>query len=370
MNISGRRPRRASALRLPGWLCGSGPESDIVISTRMRLARNLSGCPFPSQASPRQRTSVFNKVCGAVEASKGFSAVNFASMEPLDRHYLVERRIATPDLISMEGDRGVAFDGEGRISVLINEEDHLRMQCLMPGCMPIESWECVDVLDDGLGMLLDFAFERRRGFLTCCPTNSGTGLRVSFQLHLPALILTRSLDPVLQGACRLGIAVRGFFGEHSDVVGGFFQLSNQASMGADEREFIEATGRTVREIVDCEKRARKRLLEEASLELSDKIYRAYGILAYARTLSVAEFLNCASALRLGADTGLLSEVPVRSLNMAMLAVMPAHLQKSAGRTLDERELSVFRADRVRELIFKKKSLFRGSSGPRKESQSG
>ncbi|MBN1127771.1 MAG: hypothetical protein JXA71_02220, partial [Chitinispirillaceae bacterium] len=197
------------------------------------------------------------------------------------------------------------------------------------------------------------AFDRRRGFLTCCPTNSGTGLRVSFLLHLPALILTRSLDAVLQGACRLGIAVRGFFGEHSDVVGGFFQLSNQATMGADEQEFIETTGRTVREIVDGEKRARARLLDQAQLELSDKVYRAYGILACARTLSVAEFLNCASALRLGVDTSLFREVSVRNLNAAMLAVMPAHLQKYAGRSLDERELSVLRADRAREVLFRK-----------------
>jgi protein arginine kinase len=357
MNAGKRGNTRMRSAPSPGWLSGSGPESEIVVSTRIRLARNLTSHPFPPQATPVQRKAVYEKVCGALGAGAGgtmFSAVNFAGISSLDQHFLVERRIASPDLLSVEGDRGVAFDNAERVSVMINEEDHLRLQCLMPGCAPLETWNALDALDDELGAALEFAFEERRGFLTCCPTNSGTGLRVSFLVHLPALILTRSLDAVLQGAGQLGVAARGFFGEYSDAVGGFFQLSNQATMGAHEREFIASTERTVREIVAYEQRARQRLLSEAKLELCDKIYRAYGILAYARTLSVAEFMNCTSALRLGAETGLFTEVPLPELNAATLAIMPAHLQKYAKRSLDDRALSELRAERTRELFFKKR----------------
>jgi protein arginine kinase len=173
-------------------------------------------------------------------------------------------------------------------------------------------------------------------------------------MHLPALILTKAADAVLQGASQMGIAARGFFGEHSAVVGSFFQLSNRAGMGANEREFLINTQRTVDEVLGCEREARLRLLKEAKLELTDKIYRAYGILQQARTLSITEYLNLTSALRLGVDCGIFSECSLVDLNRATLLVMPAHLQKHAGKELDERECGVLRADYVRELLFKKK----------------
>jgi protein arginine kinase len=347
------RPR---SVLLPPWLDGLGPENDIVISTRIRLARNLKRHPFPSNASPGERSRVFKTVSRSLLYCPGrgtFSTVNFSALPPVDQRYLVERRVASPDLLGVDGDRGVAYHDTSGIAVMINEEDHLRLQCIVSWCRPVESWHALDGLDDELGRSLEFAFDNRRGFLTCCPTNSGTGLRVSFLVHLPALVLTKALDPVLQGATLLGIAVRGFFGEHSEVVGGFFQLSNQATMGAREQEFIANAEKTVREIVACEKRARERLCREARVELSDKIYRAYGILAYARTLSLPEFLNCASALRLGIDLGLFTEFSTRELNAATLAVMPAHLQKFAKRELDGNALSVLRAERVREVLCKK-----------------
>jgi protein arginine kinase len=355
MNLSTRGCTHS--VLLPPWLSGSGPENEIVVSTRIRLARNLNNHPFPSHASPGERKQVFETVSRTLHGRSGcgtFKAVNFSSLPRIDQQYLVERRIASPDLLGTDGDRGVAFDNTSGIAVMINEEDHLRLQCLMSGCRPMDSWNAIDRLDDELGRTLEFAFDRRRGFLACCPTNSGTGLRVSFLMHLPALALTKALDPVLQGATMLGIAVRGFFGEHSGVVGSFFQLSNQATMGAHEQEFIARTEKTVREIVACEKKARERLLAEARVELCDKIYRAFGILSYARTLSMPEFLNCASALRLGIDTGLFTGVTARTLNAATLAVMPAHLQKFARRELDEKALSVLRAERVRSLLCKKR----------------
>lgn len=359
MNSTARGRTNTRSIRLPAWFSGSGPESEIVISTRIRLARNLNHFPFPSHASPTDRKKIFNTVLSVLRNGAmlgSFSLANFSGIPHIDQRYLVERRVASPELLGSDGDRGVAFDNDDSIAVMINEEDHLRLQCLISGCNPLASWSVLDRLDDRLGRDLGYAYDRRRGYLTACPTNSGTGLRVSFLAHLPALMLTKSIDAVLQGANQLGIGVRGFFGEHSEVIGSFFQLSNQAAMGASEREFITSAEKTVQEIVACEKRARERLLKEARIELSDKIYRAFGVLAYARTLSVGEFLNCASAIRLGIDTGLFTAVSRTDLNAATFAVMPAHLQKFAKRALKEPELSVLRAERVRGLFRAKKTL--------------
>jgi protein arginine kinase len=359
MSASPRARSRIRASRLPVWFGDNGPENEIVISTRIRLARNLNNHPFPSHASPGERKKVFDTVQRALPSRAGNHAlytVNFSNLSPVDQRFLVERRIASPDLLSLEGDRGVAFDNASGIAVMINEEDHLRLQCLVPGCDPLVSWNALDSLDDTLGRELDYAFDRRRGYLTCCPTNSGTGLRVSFLVHLPALILTKSLDAVLLGATQLGVAVRGFFGEHSEVVGGYFQLSNQATMGSSEREFIANAEKTVAEIVGCERRARDRLLKEARLELEDKIHRAFGILSFARMLSVAEFLNCASALRLGIDTGIFDKVSRERLNSATLEVLPAHLHRFANRELDATATATLRAERVRTLLCGKKSV--------------
>lgn len=342
----------------PAWFDGSGPSAEIIVSTRIRVARNLAGHRFPMHASLQDRSVVYRKIASALvgrrRAMGPFTMVNFSGIDQLDRLLFVENRIASPDLLRVDGDRGVGYAAAPSVSLMVNEEDHLRMQCLDSGCRPLEAWAQVDRLDEQLGHALDFAFDRRKGFLTSCPTNSGTGLRVSYLMHLPALILTKAVDAVLQGASQMGIAARGFFGEHSAIVGSFFQLSNQAGTGADENEFLVGTQRTVEEVLGCEREARARLLKDAKLELTDKIYRAFGILQQARTLSVAEFLNLSSALRLGIDCGLFSGFSIVDLNRATLLVMPAHLQKRAGKVIDETECSVLRAEYVRELLFKKK----------------
>jgi protein arginine kinase len=351
--------------RLPVWFDGSGSGADVVFSTRVRVARNLAGHRFPQHASNPERRAVFNKVADALgslpvsrvrrgQPEGAFSIVNFSQIDELDRRLFVERRIASPELLRSDGDRGVVYDIGRPATIMVNEEDHLRFQCLDSGCSPLEAWAKVDRLDEQLGHSLEYAYDRKKGFLTSYPANSGTGLRVSYLMHLPGLILTRAIDAVLQGASQMGVAARGFFGEQSSVVGGLFQLSNQAGIGANERDFLTGSRRVVEEVLGCEREARLRLLKDAKLELTDKIYRAYGILQQARTLSVAEFLNLTSALRLGIDCGVFAEVSIVDLNNATLLVMPAHLQKQAGRELDESECSVTRAERVRELLFRKK----------------
>jgi protein arginine kinase len=342
----------------PAWFDGSGPAAEIIVSTRVRVARNLAGHRFPPRASLHERAVVYRKIASALQSLRRalgpFAIVNFSGMDALEQRLFVEKRVASSELLGTDGDRGVVCDVAPSVAMMINEEDHLRIHCLDSGCSPLEAWAQVDRIDEQIGSALDYAFDRRKGFLTCCPANTGTGLRVSFLMHLPGLILTRAVDAVLQGACQMGIAARGFFGEHSAVVGSFFQLSNQAGIGAIENEFLVSTQRTVEEVLGCEREARARLLKEAKLELTDKIFRAYGILQQARTLSINEFLNLSSALRLGIDCGLFSAFSIVDLNRAMLQLMPAHLQKRAGKVLDETECSVLRAELVRELLFKKK----------------
>lgn len=354
--------------RLPAWFNNSGPDSDVIISSRIRLARNLEHRPFPYHANANERKLVYNEICGVLQHDSRlpeFSMLNFSEMEKLQQQFFVEERMASPDLMSFEGERGVAYDPTHRLNVMINEEDHLRIQGLDSGYQPEQLWEVLNNLDDILGRKLRFAFDHRRGFLTCCPTNSGTGLRISFLMHLPGLVLTKTIDAVLQGASQMGISTRGFFGEHSEVVGNFFQLSNQATMGAHESEFLSSTQKIICEVINHEREARKKIMNEASLELTDKIYRAYGILLHARTLSVTECLNLTSALRLGINTGLFDAITIEELNRITLLSMPAHLQVFRQKNMDETEISVARAELVRELLTKRK---RKKNSPRSETE--
>jgi protein arginine kinase len=344
---------------VPAWFDNSGPQSDVVISTRVRLARNLANHQFPGKSSASEKRSVFERVASVFDDSSKlrgtFSIINFAQLPRLQQQYLVEERIASPDMLSIDGDRGVISDRTRRINILINEEDHLRLQCLDSGFRPQETWGVLDMLDDNLGQKLPFSFDSRRGFLTCCPTNSGTGLRVSFLMHLPGLILTKVIDATLQGASQMGISTRGFFGEHSDVVGNFFQLSNQATMGAHESEFLDSTQKVIREVAICERKARERILRDARLEITDKVFRSWGILLHACTLTVTEYLNLASALRLGIECGIFDKITIPELNRITMLVMPAHLQLFNKTELDETQIGVARADMVRKLLQKKKT---------------
>jgi protein arginine kinase len=343
--------------KLPAWFDNQGEGTSVIVSTRVRLARNLSAHRFPSSASPNERKKVFDEVSGVLKKEtkfRCFDVVNFANIKRLEQQFLVEERVVSPDMLNIDGERGVAYDSSRRINIMINEEDHIRMQCMDSGFQPGEVWDIISAIDDLLGQRLKFAFDTRRGFLTCCPTNSGTGLRISFLMHLPGLVLTKAIDAVLQGASQMGISTRGFFGEHSEVLGNLFQLSNQATMGAHENEFIKNTQKIIKDIANHELEAREKILKEARLELTDKIYRAYGILLHARTLSVAECMNLTSALRVGIECGLFDAITIEELNRITLFALPAHLQVFFGAKMDETEIMISRANLVREQLTKRK----------------
>lgn len=339
--------------RFPSWVGNTGADTDVVLSTRVRLARNLRDRQFPLAASLQERTSVFGEVSSALRALPAWhdnTLVNFCGLPVVQQQFLVEERVASPDLLRIEGDRGLMCDAEHRLSVMINEEDHLRIQGLDSGRCADQVWTALDGLDTGLGRQVGYAFDNRKGFLTSCPTNSGTGLRVSFLLHLPGCVLTKTIEQVLQGASHLGMCIRGFFGEHSEVVGSFFQMSNQATLGAREEEVVAATQSAVQQIIGFERTARGRLLSEAAVEIDDKIFRAYGILQYARRLDVRDFLTTCSALRLGIVQQRLPGVTLDLLNRIMLQGLPAHMQVSVGKDMSDEEMDVARAELVRRLL--------------------
>jgi protein arginine kinase len=341
--------------RLPPWLDNKGPEGDVVISTRIRLARNITGHKFPVRASARDKLKIFKEAAtalGGVSRQCGkFEVINFGQLRKLEQHFLVEERMVSMDMLKADGERGVACNQSGKLSVMINEEDHLRIQGMDSGFHTFDLWETTNRADDSIGKGLKYSYCRQLGFLTACPTNSGTGLRISYLMHLPGLVLTKAIDAVLLGASQMGISTRGFFGECSDVVGNFFQLSNQATMGASESEFIESTSKAIKEIIGYERDAREKLIKDAPLEISDKICRACGIIYSARLLGFAELLNLTSAIRFGIECGAHKSHTAEDINKIILQCMPAHLQLYVdGKDEPYAELDAARADVARELF--------------------
>ena len=338
---------------IPAWFNNSGPGSDCIISTRIRLARNLAGHQFPVQASRLERKDIFNEVTEAVKnipQCKKFTCLNFSDIERVNQQFLYEKRVASSELVNTDGARGAVYDFNSRVSIMINEEDHIRMQCMDSGYQPDEVWAVLNEVDDEIGKSVGYAYDRKWGFLTSCPTNSGTGFRISFLMHLPGLVLTKTIDSVLSGASQMGISARGFFGEHSDVVGNFFQLSNQATMGACESDFLKSTKDIINKITDYEYKARTRIYKDAKNELEDKVYRSYGILKYARTLELDEFLNLTSAIRFGIESGILKNINVETLNRMMLLCLPAHMQLYFKTVIHKEEKSSVRADMVKKFL--------------------
>jgi protein arginine kinase len=340
------------------WLDASGAHADIVLSTRIRLARNIQGRAFGRRARGEDRDRVLEMVRGGihgVDALAGAEVRELRTMSPRSNRILLERRIATRELFQTpagEGGRGcaVVLPPQSPLSIMVNEEDHLRIQSLVSGLDLEGAWNRVDLLDDELGQHLPYAFHPNFGFLTSCPTNVGTGLRASVLLHLPALVLTKEISKVLQGLSQMGITYRGLYGEGSEVIGNFFQISNQTTLGRSEEDLIEHLDRVVRDVIRYEETARGILLRDARGVTEDKVWRAYGLLRYARSLSFAELMNLLSGVRLGASLKLLPGLRVYPLNRIMIFAQPAHLEEAAGRVLAPAEDEVHRAAYVRRIL--------------------
>ena len=336
-----------------GWLDSTGERSGVVVSSRARLARNLRSSPFVHRSSETEQAKVVELVLAAHKGSARLRRTAFFLTNGLpdtDRQVLVERHLISPALAQRKGQGGVLVSRDETLSVMINEEDHLRLQAILSGFNPEGAWRLCDTLDDELSEALEYAFSDKWGYLTACPTNTGTGLRVSVLIHLPALVLTQDMDRVIRGVTQMDFAVRGLYGEGTDVVGNLFQISNQVTMGRSEEEIVSDLENVVRKIMTYEKDAQETLVKDAKSQIEDKIWRAYGILKHARVLSTQEFMSLSSAIRLGCNLGVIGRPDIRMLNELMIVTQPSHLQRLLGKRLDPSERDVLRARLVRERL--------------------
>ncbi len=339
--------------RPSGWLSGDGPNAELVLSTRVRLARNLHNVPFTHRARDEQLQGVLSSVANAAERSGVFHdglLLRMTDLPPLDRQILVERHLVSHELGDGARPRGLIIAPDERLSLMINEEDHLRLQAMTSGFQLAEAWTLADAADDQLDQSLDFAFSEEIGFLTSCPTNAGTGLRASVLVHLPALVLLDHIQKVLKSIMQVGLNVRGFWGEHSEVMGNLFQISNQTTLGRSERESIDTLERVARQILEQEERAREQMMRDARIQVEDKVWRAYGHLRYCRSIHAREVINLCSAVRLGVALGLPGLCPLHIVNELLVLAQPAHLQRKYGGELTPPERNVYRAQLVRERL--------------------
>ena len=339
------------------WLDASGEHSDIVLSTRIRLARNVEGYAFTSKARDGERLRVLAQLrdaMAAVPALSGHVVFRLDELGEEDRLLLHERHLVSKELAGLDEAHpirsGAALFLGDNVGVMVNEEDHLRLQALRSGFGLPGAFESVDRLDRDLGSRVPFSYHQEFGYLTACPTNTGTGMRASVLIHLPGLVLTKEIQKVLAGLQQMGRTYRGLYGEGSEVVGNFFQISNQTTLGRTEEELLDHLMRVVRHVIEREEEARRVLLRNAGYIIEDKLWRAYGTLRYARSLSFDEAMNYLSGVRLAVGLKLIAGLSVYTLNKLLIYSQAAHLAHAEGRSLSEGEANLARARYVRQAL--------------------
>jgi protein arginine kinase len=359
--------RDISAVRDDGmqWLEAEGPFADIVLSTRIRLARNLREFRFGIRSDAVERRDVLalaREAAGETGVLGDGGVLVMGDLPESDRKLLLERHMVSRELVGEEGGAPAIHSAllmaeKESLGVMVNEEDHLRLQSLVGGFRLRDAWSRVDRLDEELGTRLRYAYHPEFGYLTSCPTNVGTGLRASVLVHLPGLVLTQEIGRVLQGIAQVGLTFRGLYGEGSEVVGNFFQISNQTTLGKSEDELIDHLQMVVEQVIQYERQARSILLRDAPTVIEDKVWRAYGLLRYAHSIAFEEMMNLLSGIRLGSGLKLLPGPRVYTLNQIMILTQSAHLEQMAGRSLDRNEADIARAAYIR------RTLARDGSSP-------
>lgn len=333
------------------WLTHEDEYSDIIISSRIRLARNLKGFPFPNKFSREDAQKILKKVRSACTKCRSLKKARFYDIDKLsewDRKYFVERRLASPQLIQDSAQSLLVIGSNESLSIMVNEEDHLRIQSIEAGLGIHEAWRTISAVDDELEEHLVFSYSNKFGYLTACPTNLGTGLRVSIFVHLPSLTLKEKISTVINELPTSEIAVRGFYGEGSDSVGNIFQISNQLTLGRTEDNVIERMLSVALKIIDWERQARTELQKSDKVKLEDTVFRAIGILKNARIITSMESMNLLSNVRLGCELGLLKNIDRLTLNQLMVLIQPAHLQKLFDKKLPPQERDMARANFIRQ----------------------
>lgn len=340
--------------RQVNFLDGAAPGSPVVISSRIRLARNIKSIPFPAAGDAESAAVTARLVSDALAAVQplGKKSIFFdvEKMNSVDRQILLERRLVSRELLKAHHAPGVYISADEKLSVMVNEEDHLRMQAVLPGLQLVKAWNLINKLDDRLSSVLDVDYDPVLGYLTACPTNVGTGIRVSVMLHLPALAMNGHIKQLERALAKLGLTVRGMFGEGSENLGNFFQISNQSTLGESENDIIRNLGRVIDQVIEHEEATRQLMLETKRSKLLDMVGRSYGLMRYGYILSSKEAFNSLSGLRLGVDMNLFNTLNIDTVNSLFVAVNPGHLQKRAKLELAEPERDALRSQIVREQL--------------------
>lgn len=336
------------------WVVADGPCNDVVLTSRIRLARNLRSYPFPQMMSEDKAKTMLSEVKSLVTLGTGrgdignLEFIPLSHIEPTDRQVLVEKHLISPDLARSRHPGGaVIVRDDEAVSIMVNEEDHLRIQCLFPGFQLEECWKLANRLDDILESKLDYAFDQNRGYLTSCPTNVGTGLRASVMVHLPGLVMTQQIGRVLATIAQVGLVVRGLYGEGTEATGNIFQISNQITLGPGESEILHNLNAVIKQIVEQERASRQALIKSNQVALEDRVFRSLGILTNARLLTSQEAMKLLSDVRLGYDLKLITDLQHRTLNELLVLIQPAMLQSYSQEKLVEGERDYRRAELVR-----------------------
>lgn len=330
------------------WINEDGPINEIILSSRVRLARNVSKMPFPSILGTEDANNIIRHIKEVYQQSS--NDMQFYSMKDtsaLKKQVLLENHLISPDLLKKGEGSGVIISNDGTVSIMINEEDHIRIQTIYPGLQIRRAWDEASRIDDILEKSVQYAFDENWGYLTCCPTNVGTGMRASVMVHLPALNITGNINRILQAVVQLGLTIRGLYGEGSDLVGNIFQISNQVTLGRVEEEIVENLAAVTKQIIEKEKEARNLLLSNNRNQIEDKIWRSWGIMKNARLMQSNECMKLLSDIRLGVDMNILPHIPSRLLNEIMIETQPANIQIKYDHELNVTSRDIIRAEMVR-----------------------
>ncbi|PNT90432.1 protein arginine kinase [Clostridium thermosuccinogenes] len=340
---------------MAGWYIEKGPESDVAVSSRVRLARNLKNFPFPPRMSREQEEMLIRDIRNAAldkdnDFASNLAFIDITGLSPIDRQALMEKHIISRDMAESQNRCGVLVGNDEKISIMINEEDHLRIQCMFPGMQMDKAWKLCNDMDTYLEGKVEYAYNDDYGYLTCCPTNIGTGMRASVMLHLPALTMTGYIKNVLEACGKISVAVRGLYGENSEASGNMFQISNQISLGQTEEEIINNITGIASQLIEQERLLRKELYNQNPYRFEDRIYRSLGVFSNARIMTSEEAHKLLSDVRLGVNMGIIKDIKIEMLNELMILIQPGNLQKYAARPLNPGERDIIRAEIIRKMF--------------------
>lgn len=336
---------------MSGWITEKGPQNEIVLSSRVRLARNIVNTPFPAYLNIEAANKLTVEIKDAADKKTyaPYKLYTIDQMPQLEKQILLERHLISPDLV--KSSKGAALISEDEmISIMVNEEDHIRIQSILPGLQVIKAWDVANDIDDVLEETLDYSYDEKLGYLTCCPTNVGTGMRASAMIHLPALNMIGNISKILQTVTQIGLTIRGIYGEGTEFLGNLFQISNQITLGLSEEEIVENINAVTSQIVEKEREARNILINNNRTQLEDKVWRSWGILKNARVMTSQEAMKLLSDIRLGMDLDFISNLSVSLLNEIMIDTQPASIQKSVGEELTPEARDIIRAEIIREKL--------------------